>query len=304
MCLIAVPYGLGAGAIDAALNNYVAVHYSSRHMSWLHCFWGVGTIISPYIMSLALTYASWSTGYGITALVQLSIAFILLATVGVWKVNVKKDTDGSEDDAKEIIGLRKSLRIRGVIPLLIGFFGYCGAEAIAILWSASYLNLDRGFTEQRAAAFTSAFFIGITAGRFVSGFFADRLTDKRLIMIGTAISVSGVLIMMIPTASGIPAVVGLLLTGLGFAPIYPAIIHSTPASFGKKNSQAIIGIQMASAYVGTTLAPPAFGLIADYISIKLFPPFILLFVVIMVIMLAISDREVRRANEGGNTADS
>ena len=304
MCIIAVPYGLGAGAIDAALNNYVALYYTSKHMSWLHCFWGVGTIISPYIMSLALTYSTWSTGYSITALIQLSIAFILLATVSVWRVNAKKSVAGEDDGCGEIIGLRRSLGIRGVIPLLIGFFGYCGAEAIAILWSASYLNLDRGFTEERAAAFTSAFFIGITLGRFVSGFFADKVGDKRLIMIGTAVSVGGILTMMIPTASTVPAVVGLLLTGLGFAPIYPAIIHATPTSFGKSNSQAIIGIQMASAYVGTTLAPPAFGLIADYISIKLFPPFILLFVVIMVIMLAISDREVRRANEGGNTADN
>ena len=291
LCVIAVPYGLGAGAIDAALNNYVAIHYTSRHMSWLHCFWGVGTIISPYIMSLALTYSTWNVGYRATSFIQLGIAAVLLCTVGVWKMN-KRSAGISESEGAdgEIIGIRASLRIPGVPYLLIGFFGYCAAEATAMLWASSFLVNARGLTEERAAAFTSLLFIGITAGRFINGFITDKLSDKALIRIGTAISLFGLLLVLIPTT--LTAIIGLLLVGLGFAPIYPCIIHSTPASFGEKNSQAIIGIQMASAYVGTTLAPPLFGVIADFVSVELFAVFILLFVVLMTVMLEITNRKV------------
>ncbi len=294
MCIIAVPYGLGAGAIDAALNNYVAVHYSSRHMSWLHCFWGVGTIISPYIMSLALTYSNWNNGYRMTALVQVLIALVLLATLGVWRVNRAKGGSADTDEGGELLGIRGALRIRGVVPLLLGFLGYCAAEATAMLWAASYLNLDRGLAEEDAAAFTSVLFIGITVGRFINGLVADRLGDKLLIRVGTAVSVVGIAIMLIPVENSLPAIIGLSLIGLGFAPIYPCVIHLTPYNFGKENSQAIIGIQMAAAYTGTTLAPAAFGLIADYVSIKLMPIFVLAFVVLMAIMLEVCNTVVSK----------
>ncbi|MBQ8381478.1 MAG: MFS transporter [Clostridia bacterium] len=290
LCFLAVPYGLGAGAIDAALNNYVAVHYNSRHMSWLHCFWGVGTIISPYVMSLALTYSSWNTGYLTVSVIQVTIALILLCTLGVWRVNAKKDGLDSEGSSR-IIGISGALRIKGVPTLLFGFFAYCAAEAIAMLWSASYLVEARGLSEEIAASLTSLFFIGMTLGRFINGFLTAKLQDGAIIRIGTAVSAVGALLVIIPIDSPITAIVGLGLIGLGFAPIYPSIIHSTPANFGKENSEAIIGIQMASAYLGTTLMPPLFGVIADLSTIKLFPIFILGFTALMIVMVEITAKK-------------
>ena len=294
MCVIAVPYGLGAGAIDAALNNYVALYYTSKHMSWLHCFWGVGAIISPNIMSIALANATWDVGYLITFTIQLTIAIILLSTVKIWKIH-KNPTSASIDGGGELLGIRGALRIKGVPALLIAFLGYCAAETIAMLWAASYLNVGCGLSEELAAAFTSAFFVGISAGRFLSGFVADRLGDRRLIWIGTAVSLVGICIMLIPANIAALSVCGLLLTGFGFAPIYPAIIHATPTSFGKENSQAVIGIQMAFAYIGMTFAPTIFGVVADLTTIKLFPAFILLFTVLMAVMISISNKQVDKS---------
>lgn len=296
LCFLAIPYGLGAGAIDAALNNYVAVHYSSRHMSWLHCFWGVGTIISPYIMSLALTYSSWNSGYLATSIIQLAIGVVLLCAVSVWRVNAKAEVGAAPEDNGEVIGIRKSLAIRGVPTLLLGFFAYCSAEAIAMLWSASYLVEARSISEETAASLTSLFFIGITLGRFISGLVTAKLSDSVMIRIGTGISAVGAALIIIPIESYALAVAGLLLVGLGFAPIYPCIIHSTPINFGERNSQAIIGIQMASAYLGTTLMPPLFGLVADFVSIKLFPVFILAFTVLMIAMIELTAKITNAKN--------
>ncbi len=298
LCIIAIPYGLGAGAIDAALNNYVALHYNSRHMSWLHCFWGVGTIISPYIMSLALTYSSWEWGYRITFFIQLSIAFILLLTLGVWRVNksreqLQSDTVG-DGDSSEVIGIRRALKIPGVPYLLLGFLGYCAAEATVMLWSSSYLVEARGLSEETAAAFTSLLFIGITVGRFINGIIAEKFSDAILIRVGAAIAIVGMAVILLPIPGAYAAVIGLFLVGLGFAPIYPCIIHSTPSNFGEKNSQAIIGIQMASAYLGSTLMPPVFGLIADFISIKLLPVYILAFTALMIVMVELTAKRVKQ----------
>ena len=298
LCLIAIPYGLGAGSIDAALNNYVALHYTSRHMSWLHCFWGVGTIISPYVMSLALTYSSWNTGYRAVSIIQCVIGIILLATLGVWKINEQGGKDISRsDDRGRVIGIRGALKVKGVPYLLIGFFGYCAAEATVMLWTSSYLVEARGLSEQIAAGFTSLFFIGLTFGRFVSGIFADKLSDKALIRLGTVISVFGMLLVFIPAEADAFSLAGFLLIGLGYAPIYPSIIHSTPSNFGAENSQAIIGIQMASAYIGATFMPSVFGLIADFVSIKLLPIYMLLFTALMIIMIELTVRKVADNDE-------
>lgn len=283
LCLWGIPYGLGAGAIDAALNNYVALHYNSRHMSWLHCFWGVGTIISPYIMSYALTTSVWQNGYRMVSFLQMGITVILLVTLPVWKVNRKANEQKAEQAA--VIGIRGALKIKGVPQLLLGFFSYCTLESTLLLWSSSYLVGAKGVTAQKAAAFASLFCIGITAGRFLSGLVTEKLGDYNLIRIGTGILLLGCIAMILPLKTDVAALGGLVVMGLGCAPVYPSIIHATPDNFGAQNSQAIIGIQMASAYVGSTFMPPVFGLIANHISVALMPFFVLFFIVLMYIMV-------------------
>jgi len=289
LCVWAVPYGLGAGAIDAALNNYVALHYSSRHMSWLHCFWGVGTIISPYVMSFALTHATWNTGYRMIGMIQIMIALILLCTLSVWKVNetAEKNIVGTQP-----IGIKASLQIQGVPTLLIGFFAYCAAENTMILWSGSYLAGARGMSKEAAAAFASLFFIGMTVGRFLSGLISERIGDKNMIRFGTLVITIGIISILLPTHSNITALAGLMIIGLGCAPIYPSMIHSTPVHFGAEKSQAIIGIQMASAYVGSTFMPPVFGLLAGHVSLKILPFLLIVFFTFMTIMLEITYRKI------------
>lgn len=283
LCLWGIPYGLGAGAIDAALNNYVALHYNSRHMSWLHCFWGVGTIISPYIMSYALTTSVWQNGYRMVSFLQMGITVILLVTLPIWKVNRKANEQKTEQAA--VIGIRGALKIKGVPQLLLGFFSYCSLESTLLLWSSSYLVGAKGVTAQKAAAFASLFCIGITAGRFLSGLVTEKLGDYNLICIGTGILLLGCIAMILPLKTDVAALGGLVVMGLGCAPVYPSIIHATPDNFGAQNSQAIIGIQMASAYVGSTFMPPVFGLIANHISVALMPFFVLFFIVLMYIMV-------------------
>ncbi len=282
LCLWAIPYGLGAGAIDSAINNYVALHYNSRHMSWLHCFWGVGTVISPYIMSMAITHSIWNDGYRAVSYIQFTIVIILLLTLPLWKVN-RKSYD-SDNNSNEILGIKGALKIKGAATLFVGFFSYCAAEATAMLWASSYLAGTKNITEEKAAAFGSLFFIGLTAGRFISGFFSEKAGDHKMIRIGAFISILGIICISIPVSSNLPVLIGLIIFGFGCAPIYPSIIHSTPSNFGAANSQAIIGIQMASAYVGSTFMPPLFGLIANHISLKLMPLFLAVFVVLMIIM--------------------
>ena len=287
LCLWGIPYGLGAGAIDAALNNYVALHYNTRHMSWLHCFWGVGAIISPYIMSYALIHSTWMTGYRMVAYLQLIIAGVLLFTLPLWKVN--KPLTKNENDSR-ILGIKGALKIKGVPYLLIGFFSYCAAEATAIYWASSYLEIARGFLKDEAAAFGSLFFIGLTVGRFLAGFVSERLGDNKMIRIGAGIALSGIILIAIPVQAA--TVIGFVIIGFGCAPIYPCIIHSTPNNFGAENSQGIIGVQMASAYVGSTLMPPLFGLIANHISLSLMPVFLAFFIVLLFFMINKTEKAV------------
>jgi len=283
LCIWAIPYGLGAGAIDAALNNYVALHYSSRHMNWLHCFWGVGTIISPYIMSYFLTQNSdWNGGYKFVSFIQIAITLILLICLPLWK---KAHPITYHDEKKSnTLSLKEAFKIKGVKEILIGFFSYCAAEGTVMLWVSSYLVEAKKIPAETAAAFASFFFIGITVGRFISGIISNKISDKKLIQIGTGIIILGIIFISISVKISIPALLGFIIMGLGCAPIYPAIIHSTPENFGKENSQSIIGIQMASAYVGSTFIPPIFGLIANYININLLSIFLMFFVVLMFIM--------------------
>lgn len=285
LCLWAIPYGLGAGAVDAALNNYVALHYKAKHMSWLHSFWGVGTIVSPFIMGYALSNKTWNSGYRIVGAIQLAIAILLLVTLPVWKVN--KTADETE---KKSVGLVGALKIKGVPFLLIGFFAYCAAEATAMQWASTYFVEVKGISAERAATFASLFYIGITVGRFISGFITDKLGDRRMIIIGTSILICGVCCLFVPVSSYILAATAFIIIGLGCAPIYPCIIHSTPNNFGAENSGAIIGIQMASAYVGSTFIPPVFGLLGNSISFKIMPIYLIFFFVLMITMVELTFR--------------
>ncbi len=279
LIIFAVPYGLGAGAIDAALNNYVALHYKAKHMSWLHCFWGVGAIISPFIMSFALKNLNWNSGYRIVGFIQLAIALLLLVTLPVWKINKTESTA----DTKRV-GLTAALKIKGVPFLLIGFFAYCAAEATAMYWASTYFTEVKGISGDRAASFAALFYIGITLGRFASGFITERLGDRRMILLGTGLLACGIMILLIPVRSYMTAFAAFLVIGFGCAPIYPCIIHSTPANFGAENSGAIIGIQMASAYVGSTFIPPLFGLFGNAVGFSVMPVYLLAFFALMIIM--------------------
>lgn len=283
LCLWAIPYGLGAGAIDSAINHYVALHYHGRHMSWLHCFWGVGTIISPYVMSTALTYGlGWRGGYRSVSAIQIIIALVLILTLPLWKVHPSLKQVQEEH---AVLGLRGVLKIRGTASLFLGFFAYCAAEGTAMLWASSYFAATKGFSEQQAAALGSLFFIGMTVGRFAAGFVSDRLGDHRMIRMGTFVAAVGIFALMLPVQNEIFSYIGFIVFGLGCAPIYPSIIHSTPDHFGAENSQAIIGIQMASAYVGMTFMPPVFGWIAQRIGLTFMPFYLLAFFILMFIML-------------------
>lgn len=290
LILFSVPYGLGAGAIDAALNNYIALHYSARHMSWLHCFWGVGAIVSPFIMSYALTSSTWNDGCRIVGYIQLGIAALLLVTLPVWKINSKK-TGAVE---QKNIGLLGALKIKGVPFILIGFFAYCAAEATAMQWASTYFVEVKHISEAQAAQFASLFYIGITAGRFLSGFVSAKIGDRRMIVIGASVLTLGIILLVIPVTAAELSLAGFVIIGLGCAPIYPSIIHSTPANFGAENSGAIIGIQMASAYVGSTFIPPLFGLIGSATDFAILPLYLIVFVVLMLVMTELTFRTARK----------
>lgn len=283
LCLWAVPYGLGAGAVDAALNNYVALHYTSRHMSWLHCFWGVGASVSPYIMSYSLMNEwGWNTGYSWVAGIQIVLTVILFLSLPLWK---RKSIGSNGNEVPEAaLSLRQTLKIKGVKFILLTFFGYCALESTTGLWASSFLVQHRGIDTETAARFASLFFLGITFGRFISGFVAEKVGDKRLIRFGIITIMTGILMIGFPVGFNGLALLGLVVIGFGCAPVYPSIIHSTPSNFGKENSQAIIGIQMASAYLGSTFMPPLFGLIAEYINIGAYPIYLMFFAVLMIFM--------------------
>lgn len=284
LCLWSIPYGLGAGSVDASLNNYVALHYASRHMSWLHCMWGVGASLGPYIMGYALTSGqSWNMGYRYIAILQIMLTAILIFSLSLWKKQGNNDTGQTDEEAAtKPLSLRQIIKIPGAKEIMITFFCYCALEQTTGLWASSYLVLRRGLSAETAAGFASLFFIGITAGRAFSGFLTIKLNDTQMIRLGQGFILSGIVLLFLPFGN-VSSLLGLILIGLGCAPIYPSIIHSTPDHFGADKSQAMIGVQMASAYVGTCLMPPIFGFIANHISVFLFPVYLLAILVFMAI---------------------
>lgn len=288
--LFVVPYGLGAGSVDSALNNYVAKHYSSSVMNFLHCFYGVGAMISPYIMSLALTKEHWNEGYRWTAYIQSGILLICLLSAPLWK----KNAEAEDDSEKNAAGIRDALKIKGVIPTLIAFYAYCSGEATCFLWTSSYFTGTKTISAHTAAAFGSLIFGGLMLGRLISAFVSNKLGDKLLIRIGIAVEAVGILLIFLPFESYIPAAVGFVITGIGMGPVYPAIQHMAPENFGKRNSAAVIGLQMASAYIGSTFMPMVFGHIQQAVGIGIMPVYLTIFAVISIGMLEFAYKRIEK----------
>ncbi|HIU75533.1 MAG TPA: MFS transporter [Candidatus Pelethocola excrementipullorum] len=298
LCLWAIPYGLGAGSVDASLNNYVALHYTSRHMSWLHCMWGIGASFGPYIMGYALSGGQgWNMGYRYIAILQVVLTAILLLSLPLWKKGMADSLgNGSENIPKEPLSLRQIIKIPGAKEVMITFFCYCALEQTTGLWTSSYLVLYKGLSSDTAASLAGLFFIGITAGRALSGFLTIKFNDTQMIRLGQGIILAGILSLLLPFGEK-TSFLGLILIGLGCAPVYPCIIHSTPGHFGADKSQAVIGVQMASAYVGTCLMPPLFGLIANHINVALLPVYLFAILTLMIVMHELLIKRTERSME-------
>jgi len=281
LLLFAIPYGLGAGSVDAALNNYVALHYSSRHMSWLHCMWGIGASIGPSIMGWVLTGnpTAWPMGYRIVGCIQVALTALILFSLPLWKGRAA----AVPGEKVRPMSMGELVALPGAKEIMVTFFCYCALESTAGLWASSFLAFHHGLDEETAAACASLFYIGITAGRAANGFIADRFSDTRLTRIGFVLMGLGVIVLILPLGQ-LAARIGLIILGIGCAPTYPCIIHATPIRFGAEKSQAFIGVQMASAYTGSTLMPPLFGLLAGQFSVGLYPVYMAIILLLMVVM--------------------
>lgn len=302
LCLLGIPYGLGGGSVDAALNNYVALHYKSRHMSWLHCFWGIGTMAGPIVMSSFIERGGiWTQGYRAISIFQVCLVAVLILSLPLWKkagskVNEneergKSDTQKQCDDVEDAQGCGKKenktllsvMKVPGVKVAILTFLCYCAVESTTGLWASTYMVFARGIDINTATRWAMLFYAGITAGRFLSGFVSEKLGDKKLVRIGYTMILAGILLLLLRIDNKWIVCAGFICTGFGCAPIYPSLIHQTPINFGSDNSQLLIGLQMACAYTGSTLMPPLFGLLVQTISVALLPFFILFFLVILVL---------------------
>ena len=313
LCLFAIPYGLGAGSVDAALNHYVALHYSSRHMSWLHCMWGLGASVGPYIMGFVLQRGEpWSRGYLIVSLIQFALAIALFCSLSLWKkkpeelkenssnapgaLEGKANSDGAEAPKQRALSLKEVFAIPGAKESLASFYGYCALEQTVGLWAGSFMVLALGMEEKLAASYVALFYFGITFGRFLSGFFTMKWKDEQMVLGGSAIVFFGIFLLFTPWSNAmvLPA---LILIGLGCAPVYPSVIHSTPYNFGVEHSSALIGAQMASAYVGTLIMPPLFGLLGRSFSMKLFPYYSMFLLLLMIFAYRRMLQETKKAKQ-------
>ena len=289
LLLCAVPYGLGAGAIDAAVNHYVAIHYSSSVMNFLHCFYGLGAVISPVIMSLALKLARWNEGYRWTAYLQAGILLVVILSLPLWK----RSESSQDEEIRDSAGIRETLGVPGVLPTLIAFFAYCSGEATCFLWVPSYFaGTKTGLSDGTIAAFGSLIFGGLMLGRLISGFVSNRLGDRRLIRIGIGTELFGILLLLLSSRSYLLAAVGFVVVGTGMGPVYPAIQHMAPANFGARYSAAVIGLQMASAYFGSTFMPMVFGHLQQAAGIAIMPFYLLLFALLNLGLLELAYRKL------------
>ncbi len=311
LCAVAIPLGLGAGSVDAALNNFVALHYEARHMSWLHCFWGIGATTGPVILSFCLKDGgNWQSGYGVISLIQFCLVACLLCSIFLWKKvegtekgtegkkeqengNEKKENKIEENGTEEKVnpGILGMLKLKGAKQALVGFFCYCAMEGTAGLWGSSYLVMEKGVSPEQAAKWIALFYFGITFGRFLSGFLTIKLSNRQMVRLGQGVAGLGVVLLLVPFGLTVQ-LLGLFFIGLGCAPIYPSMLHATPDNFGSRYSQGIMGIQMACAYVGTTFMPPLLGLLAKHVSYKLFPFYLGLILLVMIAAVEGLNRKV------------
>ena len=288
--IFAVPYGLGAGAIDASVNHYVANNYSGSVMNFLHCFYGVGAVISPYIMALALKYARWNEGYSWTSYIQVFILFVCIISLPLWKTNGKEE----EEDHSDSVGIKEALKVPAVIFTLIAFYAYCAGETSCFLWTPSYFaGTKSGLSAETIASFGSLIFGGLMLGRLISGFISNTLGERRLIRIGIFVEILGIIMVILPVENYMVAAAGFVVIGTGMGPVYPTIQHMAPANFGKKYSAAVIGLQMAAAYVGSTFMPMIFGLLQQKIGIAIMPTYLLIFAIINFGMLELTYSKIK-----------
>lgn len=285
ICLLGIPLGIGAGAVDSALNNFVALHYKAKHMNWLHCFWGIGATSGPFIMSFYLLKENgWRMGYATIGTVQAILVICLFLSLPLWKkFEVSNEAD---EEAHSDVKVSTLIKLPGAKPALISFFCYCAIELTTGLWASSLLVTNNGLSAELAAKWVSLYYLGITVGRFLAGFIAMKLNNKQMIRMGQVISIMGAALLIMPIHNNLQ-LAGLVLIGLGCAPIYPAMLHETPNRFGKELSQGIMGIQMATAYVGSTLVPPLFGALSRVTGFGILPYFLL---ILMITMLVSSER--------------
>ncbi len=293
LCLCAVPLGLGAGSVDAALNNYVALHFKARHMNWLHCFWGIGASAGPVIMSFYLIQKnSWNSGYRAIGIIQTCLVLILFISLPLWEKNT-----GGENSARHTpVKFGQLFHIAGVKQALAAFFCYCTLELVTGIWGASYLVIVKNVPPEIAAKWIALYYMGIAAGRFVSGFVTMKFNNRQMARLGQIITGCGIIVLILPFGNTM-LLPGLFLIGLGCAPVFPALLHETPKNFGENYSQAIMGLQMGSAYVGNTLMPLLFGRIASIAGFAIFPAFIGIVLIMEIIMTATLNRKVDNAKK-------
>jgi fucose permease len=300
LVLLAIPLGLGAGSVDAGLNDYVAKHYKAHHMSWLHCFWGVGAMSGPIIISRLINSGeTWQSGYLTVSVIQFGLVILLFVTLPVWDKVAKAHTQPSsavdepsstpvapspihepQSGTNPLKDILSPLKIEGVKPVLIVFLFYCGIEATMGLWGSTFLINVKGVDVATAASWVSLFYGSITLGRFISGFVTMRMSSKDLIRSGEIAILIGTIFLLLPLPE-LFSILGFVFIGLGCAPIFPSMLHETPARFGDENSQNIMGFQMAVAYIGASLLPPLFGLVASATTFTLLPVFLLVYIVLM-----------------------
>ena len=288
--IFAVPYGLGAGAIDASLNSFVANHYSARVMNFLHCFYGVGSIISPNIMGLALRNGHFSDGYRYVSFIQMGILLICILSIPLWLKVEKKE----EQETKKEIKIKDAIKIPGVVFALISFFSYCSGEATCFLWTSSFFNQTKDISKEMVASFGSLVFFGLMVSRIIAGFVSNKINDRNLIRIGIIIETIGILLISISSNNYIIAFIGFILIGIGMGPIYPSIQHMAPINFGKEASNTIISMQMASGYLGTTFMPMLFGILQKHLSMWIMPIYITIFLLLNIIMIEICYKKIKK----------
>lgn len=298
--LLCIPLGLGGGAVDAALNNFVALHYRAQHMNWLHCFWGVGATLGPAVIGLLLRLTGqWRGGYLGMAAAQCVLAAVMFASLPLWR-KAEGDADGQTESGNiQPMRLREVLMLPLAGPVLISLLAYCGAESVMNLWCASYLVGARGIAADRAASWVSLFFLGITLGRMLAGFLSVRMRPAQLVRAGVLLAIVGIALLLSPLDSLLPA--ACLLVGLGFAPVYPSMLHRTPVIFGQQASQSVMGIQMAFAYIGSTLMPPLAGALTHLAGMGFLPVFVLGLTALLLIMSERINRRLR-ARDGRTAA--